>query len=122
MVKIVMVVDDEDDIREMIALLMKKQGFETQTAENGEEFLNKIDVIKPDLVTLDVMMPGLTTVEILKELKKKKTESKIILVTILKLSADEKDRIFKMGNVIDYIKKPFNVDEFIETIKRCINN
>ena len=77
----ILIVDDEPDFREMLDLMLRKEGFETAIAENGEDFLNKIDDFQPDLVTLDVMMPGLTTREILDKLKEKKTKSKIIQIS-----------------------------------------
>ena len=67
----IMVVDDETDLREMVNLLLKKESYETQTAKDGEDFLSKIDEVQPSLVTLDVIMPGLTTREILERLKEK---------------------------------------------------
>jgi len=48
-------------------IMMQKEGFETEMAEDGSEFLDKLDGFNPDIVTLDVMMPGLTTSEILKK-------------------------------------------------------
>ena len=114
----VMVVDDEQDLREMINLMMKKEGYETEMAENGEEFLEKIDNFNPDVVTLDVMMPGLTTKEILSKLKEKKSNPKIILLTVVRFSDEEKKKILEMGNVIDYITKPFEFDDLINTIKK----
>lgn len=114
----IMVVDDEPDLSEMINLMMQKEGFETEIAEDGADFLNKIDSFQPDLITLDVMMPGLTTKEILEKLKEKKNNSKIILLTVVRFSEGEKERIFKMGNVIDYITKPFELDEFVNIIKK----
>ena len=114
----IMVVDDERDLRDMINLMMQKEGFETEMVEDGVDFLNKIDNFQPDLVTLDVMMPGLTTKEILEKLKEKKNNSKIILLTVVRFSEEEKERIFKMGNVVDYITKPFELDEFVNIIKK----
>ena len=114
----IMIVDDEPDMSEMINLMVQKEGFETEMAEDGADFLNKIDNFQPDLVTLDVMMPGLTTKEILEKLKEKKNNSKIILLTVVRFSEGEKEGIFKMGNVIDYITKPFELDEFVNIIKK----
>ena len=116
----VMVVDDEPDLRDMINLMMQKEGYETETAENGEDFLKKIDKFQPDIVTLDVMMPGLTTKEILDKIKEKKSNPKIILCTVVRFSDDEKNRLFDMGNVIDYITKPFDFDVVIKTVKEHI--
>jgi DNA-binding response OmpR family regulator len=113
----VMVVDDERDLREMIELLLKKEGFETQTAENGEEFLNKIDDFKPDLVTLDVMMPGLKTREILEKIKNKKTNPKIILLTVIRFSKEEEKNLSERG-VIEYIRKPFEFEDLVGAVRK----
>jgi DNA-binding response OmpR family regulator len=99
-----MVVEDEQDLREMINLMLQQGGFETATADNGEDFLNKIDDFQPDLVTLDVMMPGLTTKEILEKLKDKKTKPRIILLTVVRFSEEEKRRLFERG-IVDYVTK-----------------
>ena len=86
----IMVIDEEPDLREMLNLMLHKEGFETEVAEDGSEFLNKLDRFDPDIVTLDVMMPGLTTSEILKELKGKKSNPKIILLTVVRYSENKK--------------------------------
>jgi len=115
----IMIVDDEQDLREMINLIMQKEGFETEMAENGEEFLEKINDFQPDLVTLDVMMPGLTTKEIFEKLKEKKTKPRIILLTIVRYSEAEKQRLYEMG-IVDYVTKPFDLDELINRIHKQI--
>lgn len=115
----IMVVDDEQDLREMIELMMKKEGFETEMAVDGTDFLNKIDDFHPDLVTLDVMMPGLTTKEILDKLKEKGCKPKIILLTVVRFSDEEKKKLFEMG-VIDYITKPFEFEDLMESVRKWI--
>ena len=117
----IMVVEDEHDIREMLELMLKKEGFQTETAENGSELLKKIDTFQPDLITLDVMMPGMTTSEILEKLKDKKTKPKIILLTVIRYSEEEKQKIYKMGNVVDYITKPFELDDLINRIRKHLS-
>jgi len=112
----IMVVDDEQDLREMLNLMLQKEGFETATAENGQDFLNKIDDFKPDLVTLDVMMPGLTTKEILEKLKDKETKPKIVLLTVVRYSEEEKEWLYDKG-VTDYVTKPFELDNLIKSVK-----
>jgi len=114
----VMVVDDEPDMREMLNLMMQKEGFETEMAEDGADFLKKIDSFQPDIVILDVMMPGLTTLEILEKLKEKQSKPKIILLTVVRFSEEEKEKIFKMGNIVDYIKKPFDMDNLMDSVKK----
>ena len=111
----IMIVDDETDLREMVEILLKKEGFEAETAEDGQEFLQKIDKFKPDLVTLDVMMPGLTTQEIISRLQNKDTKPRIILLTVIRYSEQEKEKLKKMG-IVDYVTKPFDLDELISRI------
>ena len=115
----IMIVEDEFDLREMLNLMLHKEGFETATAENGEDFLNKIDDFQPDLVTLDVMMPGLTTKEILEKLKDKKSKPRIILLTVVRYSDEEKQQLFQRG-IVDYITKPFEVNELIDSIHKQV--
>jgi DNA-binding response OmpR family regulator len=112
-----MIVDDEPDLREMIDKMLQIEGYNTATAENGEDFLAKIDDFQPDLVTLDVMMPGLTTKEILEKLKEKQCNPKIILLTVIRYSDDEKQRLYEMG-IVDYMTKPFELDKLL----KCIQN
>jgi len=114
-----MIVDDENDLREMLNLMLHKEGFETLTAANGEDFLAKIDIFRPDLVTLDVMMPGLTTREIMEKLEEKKTKPKIILLTIVRYSEEEKQKLYQMG-IVDYVTKPFELDDLIDKIHNHI--
>jgi two-component system, OmpR family, alkaline phosphatase synthesis response regulator PhoP len=115
----IMIIDDETDLREMLNLMIRKEGFETATAESGEDFLNKIDVFQPDLVTLDVMMPGLTTREILEKLPEKKTKPKIILLTVVRYSEEEKQKLYQKG-IVDYVTKPFEMDNLINTIQKYV--
>lgn len=117
----VMIVDDENDLRDMINLMFQKEGYDTEMAQDGVDFLEKIDNFQPDLVTLDVMMPGLKTKNILEELKKKNNNPKIILLTVVRFSDMEKEKLFEMGNVVDYITKPFDVDELMTAIKNNLN-
>ena len=114
-----MIVDDETDLRDMLNLMLHKEGFETATAESGDDFLSKIDTFQPELVTLDVMMPGLTTREILEKLKEKKTKPKIILLTVVRYSEEEKQKLVQRG-IVDYVTKPFELDHLINTIHKNI--
>jgi len=112
-----MIVDDEPDLREMVDLMLHKEGFQTVITESGEDFLNKIDGFQPDIVILDVMMPGLTTKEILEQLKGKKTQPRIILLTVVRYSEEEKQKLYRMG-IVDYVTKPFELDDLIHRINK----
>jgi DNA-binding response OmpR family regulator len=116
----IMIVDDETDLREMLNLMIRKEGFKTLTAEDGEDFLSKIDDFQPDLVTLDIMMPGLTTREILDKLKDKKTKPKIILLTVVRYSEEEKQKLYQKG-IVDYVTKPFELDDLTDRIHKHLD-
>jgi len=115
-----MIVDDELDLRGMLVLMFQKEGFETEAAEGGSDFLEKIDRFQPDLVTLDVMMPGLTIEEIFERLKEKKSKPKIILLTVVRYNNEEKEKMLKMNNIVEYIKKPFDYDDLMDAVKKHI--
>jgi len=117
----VMIVDDNKDIAHTLEAIMKKEGYETDIAYDGAEFLEKVDSTNPDLVLLDIMMPGLTTKDILTKLKEKKLESiKIILVTAVRLSEEETDSLMSEFAIKDYVTKPFNVYDITERVKKVL--
>ena len=116
----ILIVDDEPDLRDMLNLMMNKEGYETLIAEDGQDFLDKVDQFQPDVVTLDVMMPGLTTKEILEKLQEKNSNPKILLLTVVQFSDEEKIKLKSMGNIVEYITKPFELEELIESIKKYL--
>jgi len=122
MSKLVMIVDDHQDIVDSLKMVMEGEGYKTDFANDGQQLLDKLKTVKPDLVLLDVMMPGLTTKQILDAIKKnKKTASiKIIIVTVVRFTEDEKKALFHSKNVVDYISKPLNVDDLIKATKKVL--
>lgn len=117
--KTVMIVDDNKDIVSTLQTIMQKQGYTTPVAYNGQELLESIEGAKPDIILLDVMMPGLTTREILEALKTSGFgEIKIILVTVIRFSKQEIEETMKEYKIVDYITKPFDINDIIRRVKR----
>jgi DNA-binding response OmpR family regulator len=115
----IMIVDDNIDIADTLKIIMEKEGNATLLAHNGEDFLNKVDEFQPDLVLLDVMMPGLTTEQIMERLKDKGwTSLKVILVTVVRFSDEEKKLLYTVLNITDYITKPFDVFELVGKVNK----
>jgi DNA-binding response OmpR family regulator len=112
-----MIVEDEDDIRNMLEYLLTQEGYEITTAKNGQDLLDTVDQIQPDLITLDAMMPGLHIKEILQKLQNKESTPQIILLTVLNYSNDEINTLAQYGNIVEYIHKPFNIQHLIQSIK-----
>ncbi|MCE8422399.1 MAG: response regulator [Candidatus Methanoperedens sp.] len=116
----IMIVDDNRDIVETLKTIMEMENHQTEEAYNGEEFLGKVESARPDLVLLDVMMPGLKTKEILARLKERKLDLKIILVTVVRFSDQEKRILMTDFNIRDYITKPFDVPELITRVRAVL--
>jgi len=115
----VLIVDDDPDIRSMVQAIMKTEGYETDLAVDGQDFLDKVTDYDPDVVTLDVMMPGLNTWEVLSQLHELPVNPKVILLTIVRYSPSERQKLFEMGNVVDYIQKPFDIEDLKKAVRQA---
>lgn len=118
--KLIFVVDDEKDIRELVSVNLKKYGFKSKEFSDGSSMLLALPRIKPDLIILDVMMPGMDGIEITKKLKSDKNYNDIPII-ILTAKTDETDKIvgLEMG-ADDYVSKPFSPKELIARIKAVL--
>ena len=104
-----LIVDDENDIREFAGNFFKKRGIQVLTASGGRQALEIISKESPDLVLLDVRMEELTGIETLKELRKSNNHTKVIMVTGV-----EDDETIQQANAlgaISYIHKPLILEE-----------
>jgi two-component system phosphate regulon response regulator OmpR len=114
----ILMVDDDDGIRSLVKKYLNENKFLVTTAENAESALDKIKIIKFDLIVLDIMMPGKSGLEFIKE-NKKKLETPIILLTA-KGEANERVEGLEIG-ADDYLPKPFEPKELILRIKNILN-
>jgi len=109
----VLIVDDETTIVDILAFNLRKEGYETIEANNGETGLRLALSENPDLVLLDIMMPGMDGLEVCKRLRK----SSQVPVIMLTAKAEETDKVlsFELG-ADDYITKPFGVKEMLARV------
>jgi CheY-like chemotaxis protein len=114
----VLVVDDDDVIRQLIRVNLELEGFEVHTAHDGEDALAKAVALKPDVITLDIMMPRLDGWDAAAKLRAD-PETAHIKVVLLSARAQEADlrRGSRIG-VDAYLTKPFDPDELIDTVRR----
>jgi DNA-binding response OmpR family regulator len=105
---LVLVADDEEDIRSLVAFRLRRAGYEVITAADGEEALLLTTTRLPDLVVLDMMMPKATGLEVTRSMREHEA-TKAIPVILLTARAQEGDVIsgFEAG-ADDYVKKPFS--------------
>jgi two-component system response regulator AdeR len=105
--KLVLVVDDDDSVRELLEFIVKKEGFRVEKAADGEEALNMARTINPDIILLDLMLPKYGGFEILRELQGDDTGSiPIVIITGRYTDRSTSDMIKQEPNVRDFIEKP----------------
>ncbi len=116
----ILIVDDEKDIVKMLDYNLQKEGFKTTLAYDGEEALDKAAVNQPDLIILDLMLPGLDGLEVCKTLKKEQKTSNIPII-MLTAKSQETDKIVGLElGADDYVTKPFSPRELIARIKAVL--
>lgn len=117
----VLVVDDDPDIRELVAFKLAQMGHDVHTEENGETGLAAARELVPDLIMLDVMMPKLTGIEVAQQIRADAVLAHIpvVLITAKAQEADV-ERGFAAG-VNDYIVKPFSPRELASRVESILS-
>jgi DNA-binding response OmpR family regulator len=116
--KKILIIEDDMHIAEGLALNLKLQGYETDIAEDGPAGVQKWQSLCPDLIILDIMLPGFDGLSVLQAIRLK-DERLPILVLSAKSASDDKIKGLSYG-VDDYLAKPFNLEELLLRIDRLI--
>ena len=113
----VFIVEDEPDLRDTLKYNLENEGFIVEAFSNGEDFLSSVEKNKPNLVILDLMLPGVSGLDVCRELRSNDNYNGIGIV-MLTAKSEEIDRIvgFELG-ADDYVTKPFSVRELILRVK-----
>ena len=121
MSKRIMIVDDEEDIRVSVGQIFEVSGYEVTKAEDGNDCLNKLERAIPDLVILDIMMPGMNGWDVAARIKENSKWSKIPIVF---LTAKGDEMSIGMGRFAskEYIVKPFDIIKLKERVEEILNN
>ena len=113
-------VEDDDDIRELMLYTLRTTGFEAQGFPNSELFWQAMEQVKPDLILLDIMLPGSDGLSSLEELRAKKSSESIpVIMATAKGTEFDKVKGLDMG-ADDYLVKPFGIMEMISRIKAVL--
>jgi len=116
--KKIMVVDDDPHICKAIKLALESEGFVVETAQSWPECSSKLKKGKPDLILLDILMPGTSGILILRSIRKTYPDVKVAMLTVV-----NKDSFAKQAKELgasDYIVKPFDNEELIRRVKRML--
>jgi DNA-binding NtrC family response regulator len=113
----ILIVDDELGPRESLRMILKPL-FEVKTASNGQEALQHLQQGKIDLITLDLKMPGLSGMDVLREIKKMKMDVAVIIITAFGNLTNAHEAI-RYG-AIDFISKPYNATDILSVVRKTV--
>ncbi len=113
----ILVVDDEDNIRDLATLYLQKEGFAVDTAADGRDAVSRFSQVQPAMVILDVMMPGMDGFEVCRELRRDHD----VPILMLTARSDDVDKIVGLElGADDYMTKPFNPRELVARVKAIL--
>jgi two-component system response regulator MtrA len=111
---LIMVVDDDQDLAEMLGIVLNGSGFEVDLVNSGDQVMDLFNAHEPDLILLDVMLPGLSGIEVCKEIRRKS----MVPIVMLTAKGDSHDVVLGLeAGADDYMVKPFNPSELVARIK-----
>ena len=114
----ILIVDDSKFLRMLLADLLTRNGFEVLEAESGEQAVKVFLEESPDLVTLDILMPGRDGIETLQDLRAQSPEARVVMVTALGME-DYIKRALDSG-ADGFILKPFSAEKVLETVQEVL--
>jgi two-component system sensor histidine kinase ChiS len=117
----ILIIDDELHIRRLIAQMLELAGYRVLEAASGPEALSLLEEERPDVITCDIFMPGMSGFEVLEALKSQPSTAEIPVIMLTALG-QEKDtaRAMELG-AADYVTKPFGTTKLAETIERQLD-
>ena len=117
----VLVVDDEEDIRELVRINLELDGHDVTVASSGDEALEQLRGSVPELILLDVMMPGMDGWEVLTKIKAERADMSAVPVLMLTARSDDMDRIRGgIEGAIRYITKPFSLSDLRSEVRDAL--
>ena len=114
---LLLVADDEPRITKLVSMALSEEGFRVVTASSGEEALAKAEQIRPDIILLDIMMPDLDGIEVMRQLRERRPVPVILLTA--KGSTADKAKGLDLG-ADDYVAKPFHPDELAARVRAVL--
>ena len=114
----VLVVEDDEVLRQLIHEVLSDQGFEVETVDSGEEGLRRMDEEVYDVILLDINLPGMDGLEVLRRTPSRQPEAQIVIMTAFG-TVDTAVTAMKLG-AFDYVNKPFSTEELLLTLQRAL--
>ncbi|WP_104203781.1 response regulator transcription factor [Billgrantia saliphila] len=116
----VLVVDDEPNIVLSLEFLMQQAGFDVETAEDGETALAQVEAAPPDLILLDISLPGISGFDVLEQLRQHPRYARLPIVMLTAHGREvEREKGLALG-ADDYVTKPFSTQALVEKVKSLL--
>jgi len=120
--KTILIIEDDKFLRDLIAQKLLREGFGIAEAVDGEKGLKKVKEVKPDLILLDLILPGMDGFEVLAKIKEEPVLAEIPVIILSNLGQkDDIERGLKLGAIDYLIKAHFTPGEIIEKIKKALS-
>lgn len=116
----ILIIDDEPDVRDIIRYNLAKEGHELETAENGLEGLKKVDSFQPDLVILDMMMPGMDGVEVCHTIRSNPKNNHVVVCFLSARNEDYSQVAGLESGADDYLAKPISPRVLVSKVKSLL--
>lgn len=113
----ILVVDDEPDVRNTTKRVLESEGYTVITASNGDECLETMERESPNLILMDIMMPGTPVKEVIRQIG----GIPVVFLSVVRVEEAEKRVIMERDNVVGFIQKPYDVAELLRDVKRFLS-
>lgn len=113
MMKTVLVVDDDPDVVDSVRMILEVNGYKVYTAYDGDECIEVAGEANPDLILLDIMMPGTPAEDVIKKLR----NIKIAFMSVVRVNDARKRGLCAQANIVDFFQKPFNISDLIDRVE-----
>ena len=118
---VILVVEDDDDIRELVAFSLEEEGYTVEQAADGLQGQQMAEMLKPDLIVLDLMLPGRDGLAVCRHLHSNPVEGQPVPILMLTARGEEMDRIIGLEyGADDYVVKPFNIRELMLRVRAIL--
>lgn len=122
MTKKIMIIDDEEDMRTYLQVLFNKAGYETELATNGQEALQIVAEYKPDLITLDILMPKQSGLSFFQSLREEMGNRQVPVIVLSGLAGHREFFDEAAGNQTAFVDKPIDPDMFLAKVQEMIGS
>ena len=111
----ILIVEDNDDLQLLFQLVLESEGYEVSITDNGTDALNSIDTIRPQLILMDIMMPGISGIEVARSIKQQQDYESLPILLVSAIDRLQEQQL-DYSKASDILYKPFNLDDLVDKV------